>query len=607
MATSPDTDQRYQTLFRRLPIMVAALDGRGYFLDQSDRLIDRLGYDRDTLVTLRPGDIADADSVRRIEQEMVPQLRRTGSVSDVPVTFIASDGTPVALRTSALHELDGSGQYLRTIAVYEDVKAIAHIEARFEAIYRATPAMLHTVDEHGNITNVSDHWLTKLGYTREEVLGRSILEFMTDAFRKRIGGQHALESLIASGGKQNQNREMKTRDGRVLELMMSSVAERNARGDVLRMLVASKDVTERNQAERALRESVAENARLRHELELERDYLREEVKVSLRFGRIVGDSPALTEMLAQLEAVAGTPASVLITGESGTGKELVAREVHARSERATGPLVKVNCASIPEELFESEFFGHVRGAFTGAVRDRIGRFQLADGGTIFLDEIGEIPLDLQGKLLRVLQENEFERVGEDVTRKVDVRVVAATNRDLVEAVEAGRFRGDLYYRLSVFPIAVPPLRERGDDVVALAQHFLQQTVRDFGRKPMQLTRRQAEALSRYPWPGNVRELKNVIERAVILSPGANLRLDLSLPEAEAETGAAVPAVPVTKPAQSEILSEQELRALERDNLVAALERTGWKVSGDGGAAALLGVRPSTLADRIRRWGIERPR
>ncbi|MEL7375273.1 MAG: sigma 54-interacting transcriptional regulator, partial [Pseudomonadota bacterium] len=311
------------------------------------------------------------------------------------------------------------------------------------------------------------------------------------------------------------------------------------------MLVASKDVTERNQAERALRESVAENARLRHELELERDYLREEVKVSLRFGRIVGDSPALTEMLAQLEAVAGTPASVLITGESGTGKELVAREVHARSERATGPLVKVNCASIPEELFESEFFGHVRGAFTGAVRDRIGRFQLADGGTIFLDEIGEIPLDLQGKLLRVLQENEFERVGEDVTRKVDVRVVAATNRDLVEAVEAGRFRGDLYYRLSVFPIAVPPLRERGDDVVALAQHFLQQTVRDFGRKPMQLTRRQAEALSRYPWPGNVRELKNVIERAVILSPGANLRLDLSLPEAEAEPGAPVPAVPVT--------------------------------------------------------------
>ena len=209
----------------------------------------------------------------------------------------------------------------------------------------------------------------------------------------------------------------------------------------------------------------------------------------------------------------------LLQGESGVGKELVAHAIHARSSRAAGPLVKVNCASIPKELFESEFFGHVKGAFTGAHRDRIGRFQLADGGTIFLDEVAEIPLELQGKLLRVLQESEFERVGDDVTRSVDVRVVAATNKNLEQSIVDGEFREDLFYRLSVFPIEVPPLRERGDDIIQLAQDFLDKTTKDFGREAMTLTRGQANKLRNYDWPGNVRELKNVIERAVILSPG----------------------------------------------------------------------------------------
>src|SRR5690606_2372745 len=248
----------------------------------------------------------------------------------------------------------------------------------------------------------------------------------------------------------------------------------------------------------------------------------------LNFGRIIGESAALKKMLARLEAVAQTSASVLIHGESGVGKELVAHVIHTRSPRADGPLVKVNCASIPHELFESEFFGHVKGAFTGAHRDRVGRFQLADGGTIFLDEVGEIPLDLQSKLLRVLQESEYERVGDDRTHSVDVRVIAATNRDLEQAVEAGTFREDLYYRLSVFPIDVPPLRDRGDDVIQLASHFLERTCQEFGHAPLQLSRQQAQLLKRYSWPGNIRELKNVIERAVILSQGKVLRLDLAM-------------------------------------------------------------------------------
>lgn len=597
----------YQYLFRRMPIMVAALDGRGYFIDQSDALINRLGYTREELVELRPIDIADAESIDRIEHELMPQLRRMGEVHDVPIVLLTRTGQPLRLKTSALIEFDPQGLYVRTLAIYRDMDEAAELEARFEAMYRATPAMLHSVDQDGHITSVSDHWLRKLGYTRSEVLGRTILDFIPEEDRQQVNEHGPLPELIARGEIKNQSRRMLTQDGAVLELIVSALAERNARGDVMRLLVASKDVTERNEAERRLRASLEENARLRHELEMERDFLREEFKASHRFGEFVGESPAVQSMLAGVEAVASTPASVLILGESGTGKELIAREIHTHSPRRDGPLVKVNCASIPEELFESEFFGHVKGAFTGAHRDRIGRFQLADGGTIFLDEVGEIPLELQGKLLRVLQENEFERVGDDTTRKVDVRVVAATNRDLREAVANGEFREDLYYRLSVFPLEVPPLRERSDDVLKLAQHFLAQTRRDFGKPGLQITQRQAEQLLHYPWPGNVRELKNVIERAAILSQGTALRLDLSLPpdaDLESDTTAVRP---VPLPAGGEVLSDEEMRALERANTVRALVASGWRVSGAEGAAKLLGVRPSTLSDRMRAWGIERPR
>ena len=307
-------------------------------------------------------------------------------------------------------------------------------------------------------------------------------------------------------------------------------------------------------------------------------------------------------MLKRVEAVAETPASVLVLGESGVGKELVARAIHARSPRADGPLVKVNCASIPKELFESEFFGHVKGAFTGAHRDRVGRFQLADGGTIFLDEVGEIPMELQGKLLRVLQESEFERVGDDLTRSVDVRVIAASNRNLEKSIVDGEFREDLFYRLSVFPVEVPPLRERGDDIVQLAQHFLEQTCKDFGRDSLKLTRTQAERLKAYDWPGNVRELKNVIERAVILSPGHVLRLDLSMPAFGPDELTRSPG-----PSQADaVLTERDIRELQKKNIVRALQQTNWKVSGKGGAAELLGVKPTTLADRIRSHKIKRP-
>jgi PAS domain S-box-containing protein len=591
----------YQWLFRKAPAMATAIGEDGHYLDVNDAFVERVGYPREQLIGRLPEDFVTPDTARRMAEEFRPALRRTGKLENKPVSFVTSSGEVVDCMVDAIIEYDPEGRFMRTIVMHTEIADQARASFKYRDLYRSTPAMLHTLDADGNIQTVTDHWLQKLGYTREEVLGRPVTDFYSEADRRKFTGIK-LQDAINRGEFNNVDRQMLTKDGQVLDIVMSAISHRDSSGRVDRMLVASKDVTERKRAERQLRRTLAENARLREELELERDYLREEVNVAMNLGRIVGTSPALREMLKRVEAVADTPANVLLMGESGVGKELVAHAIHARSPRAEGPLVKVNCASIPKELFESEFFGHVKGAFTGAHRDRVGRFQLADGGTIFLDEVGEIPMELQGKLLRVLQESEFERVGDDVTRSVDVRVIAATNRDLEREIVEGKFREDLFYRLSVFPVEVPPLRERGDDVIQLAQDFLEKTCKDFGRDPLALTRGQANKLRRYDWPGNVRELKNVIERAVILSRGNVLRLEASLP---AEAGAGTP-LPVQANDDATFLTEKEMRDFQKNNLVAALKQTNWRVSGPDGAAELLGVKPTTLADRIRTLGIRKP-
>ncbi|RPJ46876.1 MAG: PAS domain S-box protein [Candidatus Latescibacterota bacterium] len=359
-----------------------------------------------------------------------------------------------------------------------------------------------------------------------------------------------------------------------------------------------RNVDERIAAERHIRSLVSETA-----------YLRSELDAAHGFSDIVGESEALRRVLADVGRVADGRTSVLVTGETGTGKELIARAIHRLSPRAEKPLIKVNCAAIPASLQESEFFGHERGAFTGATQQREGRFKLADGGTIFLDEVGEMPLDLQVKLLRVLQEGEFEPVGSSRTERVDVRVIAATNRDLDKMVDEGSFRRDLLFRLNVFPIHVPPLRERGDDVVLLAEKFARALGADHGRRVSPLTPSCKARLKRYSWPGNVRELQNVIERALITSTdGAVLNLDQALPETNGDAPS-VPDRPLPAAAASfeRVLTAGELRALERDNLIRALRKTGWKISGRSGAASLLGLNPNTLASRLRALGIERPR
>ena len=348
-----------------------------------------------------------------------------------------------------------------------------------------------------------------------------------------------------------------------------------------------------------------ENDRLRARLELETAYLREEVREAKALGDIIGESANLKDLQRQINMVAPTDATVLILGESGTGKELVAREIHQRSRRSQQPLIRVNCASIPRELYESEFFGHAKGAFTGAIRERAGRFEAADGGTLLLDEVGEIPPELQSKLLRVLQEKQYERVGEETTRTVNVRILAASNRNLRTEVTAGRFRHDLYYRLNVFAIEVPPLRQHKDDLPLLAAHFLGQTARRLKVPLPKLTQAHLIQLRNYDWPGNVRELQNLIERALILAQRGPLRFDL--PPAEGEARAPVTAEGVNGGGSDvQILTDPELRQRERDNTLVALDKSGWRIHGAGGAAELLSINPSTLVSRIRKLGLKKP-
>ncbi len=369
---------------------------------------------------------------------------------------------------------------------------------------------------------------------------------------------------------------------------VARVDGRDANGHTLRSFGAIRDITERRQREEALRQSLAENERLKDRLQAESDYLKAEIRTTHSHGEVTGESAVIRNVLRQVEQVAPTESSVLVRGETGSGKELVAQAIHRLSRRKGHLMVKVNCAALPSGLVESELFGREKGAYTGAMTRQIGRFEVADGSTLFLDEVGELSLEVQAKLLRVLEAGEFERLGSPMTIKVDVRLIAATNRDLLEEIKKGRFREDLYYRLGVFPIRVPPLRERPDDVPVLVWAFLEEFCSRMGKKITQVPRRTMEALQRYPWPGNVRELRNVIEHGAIVTTGDTLKVPM-LDDVALVASAAPP--------------RQTLADSERDLIVRALESTRWRIKGPTGAAAALGLRPSTLYSRMKKLGI----
>ena len=464
---------------------------------------------------------------------------------------------------------------------------------------------IYGLDRNGEATFINKRAEELLGWSQADVVGQSIHEVHHHSHED--GSPYPIDdcpiyAAIKDGETHRVDNEVFwTRSGDALPVEYTSTPIiRDGKPDGA--VVVFRDISERKQLESERNRAFEQIKALNSQLEDERAYLREEVEQAIDFGEIIGESDSLKHTLAQIDAVASTPVNVLVYGESGVGKEVIARAIHARSERGQKPLVRVNCASIPEHLFESEFFGHVKGAFTGAHRDRVGRMQLADGGTLFLDEVGEIPLPLQSKLLRAIQEGQFEPVGEDRTHSADVRIVAATNRNLKEEAKAGRFREDLFYRLSVFPIEVAPLRERRADIVPLALHFISRICEELGREPLVLSKRDASVLESQEWPGNVRELKNFIERAVILSRTSRLRVDLAQ-----ASDKAVKAEPQALTSDEAFVTDAEFREMEKNNIHRALDASGWRVSGPGGAAELLEVKASTLAYRIKSLRIKKTR
>ncbi len=485
------------------------------------------------------------------------------------------------------------------IKAYEEIKKV---KREWELILQSAGEGIYGLDKNGFTTFANRAAVRMVGYELEEMIGKSQHDLIHHT--KADGtSYHAKNCPIYAAFQDGEvhyvdDEVFWRKDGTHFPVEYISTPIKDEENNLLGAVVSFIDITKRKEAEEALKKAnaelqtaLAEVEQLKNRLEQENQYLQQEIKLTHNFEEIISQSKKFKKVLGKVEQVAKTDATVLVLGESGTGKELIARAVHNISHRNNRALVKVNCAALPATLIESELFGHEKGAFTGALSKKIGRFELAEGGTIFLDEVGEIPLELQPKLLRILQEGEFERLGNPETRKVDVRIIAATNRDLQKAIEKGEFREDLYYRLNVFPLQIPPLRERKEDIPLLVRHFLLKYSSTFGKKVEMISQGTMSALTNYPWPGNIRELENVIERSVITSSGNKLNLGDALSSQSHKTN------------NDGIVTLEEN---ERNLILKALERTNWRVSGEKGAARLLGIRRTTLEARMKKLNIQRP-
>lgn len=529
-----------------------------------------------------------------------PDLRKFSAVSYVGMPLVDEDGTVMGhLAILDTEPLPVDSRLLSFFRIFATRASAEHRRLRAEAEVRQREAKLDRLigsamdailelDQDFNITLVNNAATDVFNSSRDELLGQSFKELLSEK-SLRIFLEVIDQLNRSAGGRQHiwipVGLEALRSDAQVFPVE-ATLSVSVAHGRQFYTIIL-RNINERQEAMRQIRQ-LTEQA----------EYLKAELKAVQNFDEIIGSSTVMSSLLRDVERVAVTDTSVLVLGETGTGKELVARAIHNASGRAAKPLIKVNCAALPATLIESELFGHERGAFTGATAKRTGRFQLADGGTIFLDEVGELPLELQAKLLRVLQEGEFEPVGSSKTIKVSVRVIAATNRDLEKLVSAGQFREDLYYRLNVFPLNVPPLRERRDDVELLAQAFLKRATEKLGRSIEPFSAEAIARLNAYDWPGNVRELQNVVERSVIVAEDGRPNLERALPSLRTLS---TPLTPTEK-----VLTVGELQELEKKNLLAALQACSWKIAGDGGAAKLLGMKPSTLNSRISALQIKKP-
>lgn len=534
------------------------------------------------------------------------------SLEHLAIALSEGDSTLMLVRLvdlDALHRRDvnaAAESYLRKglHAWLKDEQYFREIEREYRLILAAAGEGIYGVSADGCTMFLNPAAEAMLGYRADELVGQSMHEFI---HHHRVDGSvyPSNECPIYNAFKEGtvntvDNEVFWRKDGKPIPVEYTSTPIVDS-GNVIGAVIVFRDVSERRSNEESLRKALTENAALRERLEMENAYLQEEMLTRSEHHDIIGNSEPLNALLAQIDLVSPTDANVLISGESGTGKELIAHAIHRASSRADRPLIRVNCAAIPRELFESEFFGHVKGAFSGAVRDRVGRFELADGGTLFLDEVGELELTLQAKLLRVVQEGKFERVGEEQSRTVDVRLIAATNKDLKTAVEDGNFREDLFFRLNVFPIECTPLRQRVPDIPLLAEHYLRMTCQRLNLDKPKLTKANVQVLKDYGWPGNIRELQNVIERAAILSRNGKLSIDLPSLNVESPESCDDFAISGAAELGSKILTSQEMISMEKLNLKRALTACDGKVSGPGGAAMLLDMKPTTVYSRIKSW------
>jgi PAS domain S-box-containing protein len=543
----------------------------------------------DRLVELYPND-PDLAAISAVSYLGVPLLDSRGEVMG-HLSVLDNKPLPAEPRLISLFEIFAA----RAAAEQRRLRQEMEIRVREEELSAVLDSAMDAVvvlDANGSITRVNPAAERLFGCTAEDLIEENLRDFLPPESAVRFNG--FVKDLDAQSVDRRQlwipQNFPVLRWDKTLFPAEATISRFDNRGQIFHTVIL-RNIDERLAAERRI-------AYLAEETE----YLRESVRELAGMGDMLGTSSAMKELFEALKRVAVTDATVLICGDTGTGKELIARSIHEASTRKEKPLVRVNCAAIPGTLMESEFFGHERGAFTGATTRREGRFGLADGGTIFLDEVGELPLDLQAKLLRVLQEGEFEPLGSVRTRKVNVRVVAATNRDLAAMAREGKFREDLFYRLNVFPLRVPPLRERGTDIALLARAFAERFARRMGRRLDPLHPDDFRRLQDYSWPGNVRELQNVIERAIIFSTGTRLDLNRAMPESAVASPPQANAVDGLEP---QILTAKEMESLERTNIERALAACDGKVSGENGAARRLGFPPSTLSSRMKALGIQR--
>jgi len=577
------SEDHLRRLFEALADGLFLIGDDGTLLDANEQACVQLGRTRDEVIGRKAWDFSTTPPAKIREVIATATASRSNSLETV---HVRKDGTtfPVEVHVAVFEEAPRRvlAALVRDISVRTRAeRALRESEARFAGIFHSAMDAIILFDGAMVVELFNKSAETTFRCGAADAIGRPLHRFLSPELRQKLeefvpclaDGEGSPHLLLPAA------RFQAVRcDGERFPVEATLSAVRLAGQDLYCIIL--RDVKELERAEAAVDTLMEAKA-----------YLEEELGTNVRVGDIVGSSPALRQVLRQVERVAATDTTVLITGETGTGKELIATAIHRASGRADRLLVKVNCAALPAGLIESELFGHERGAFTGAVARKIGRFELADRGTLFLDEIGDLPAEFQAKLLRVLQEGEFERVGGSRTLRADVRLIAATNRDLSAAVGDGRFRADLFYRLNVFPIHMPPLRERRNDIPHLAAHLVQKHARRMGRRIERIHPDTLEALVAYDWPGNVRELQNVIERALVLADGPVLLIADRLR----------PATPApTSPA------ELSLDDAQRDHIRSALERTGWRVSGPNGAARILGIKPSTLETRMKKLGIERP-